>query len=593
MSEPAASYCIHCLKRWSLCFRITAVRLRSLEVHFAPMEVNRPFKLLLVVLLGVSSRASAQNPSPAPRDSASADASHQALTGPPIPPMPALVLVTSEDVDRLRTNQLFAGVKRGESMLLRSASSLTPVLRLPTDGWNASAIAPQLLFVTNSAIPFSQNYGSLWAGRGLSTRTLTGVKLESTHFRLILAPEMILSANSDWVLRHDFFVEALPPDRSPYDFPFYVGASTIDQPMRFGNHAIRRIDLGETTAMWSGDRITLGFSNENEWWGPGIRNAIVLSNNAPGFPHLFLRTRRPLSTRLGDVEMRWLVGGLTESPYFDTVTTNNTRSLASIAATLQTRSNPNLSFGFARSVFSTATGWGQVPWRWLDVFAQTTATRNATTRKDQLFTLFSRWVLPSDGVELYVEWGRLRLQPSLRDFLIAPNHTQGYTVGLQWRGPLWHEGSFRLQGETTQLEQSATFRDGPLPSWYNSTRVIQGYTNRGEMLGASIGPGASSQFFAVDYLKTPWRLGIFAGRIRWNEDVHDNYGFPAYASLCNYDVSLYGGLRGARSGVLGTLVADLTFQTRRNAFFQNAGGCPLDRRLDIHNVTLAISFSPH
>jgi hypothetical protein len=504
---------------------------------------------------------------------------------------PALILVTSESVDQLRTSQLVSGVAKGESLLLRSASSLTPTAILPIGGWHAIALPPQFLVVINTAIPFSQNNGSLWAGNGVSTRTLFGFKLESSRARLILAPEMILSANSSWVLRHDFYVKDLPPDRSPYDFPFYVGAFTIDQPMRFGNKAISRIDLGETTAMLSSNRVAVGFSNENEWWGPGIRNAIVLSNNAPGFPHLFVRTARPLKTRVGDVEMRWLVGGLTESAYFDTVTTNNTRSLAAIAATLQTRWDPNLSLGFARSVYATATGWSQIPGRWFDVFARTSGTDSAAVRKDHLFSLFARWVFPEDGVELYAEWARLLVPASLRDFLIAPNHTQGYTLGLQW-SPTLRDGNFRLQGEITQLEQSATFRDKPGPSWYTSTRVIQGYTNRGEMLGASIGPGSSSQFLALDYLKTDWRLGTFAGRIRWNEDVHSNYGFPAYAALCSYDVSLYGGLRGAKRGVLGTLTADLTIQNRLNAFFQNAGGCPLDRRLDIRNTTMSISFTP-
>lgn len=418
-----------------------------------------------------------------------------------VPGASSLVLVTSEAIDHLRSNQLVAGVARGQSLLLRSASSLSPSIAAVNGGWRASPIAPQFLTVINSAIPFSQNYGSLWAGRGFSTRTLVGFKLESSRARFIFAPEIILSSNTDWVLRHDFFVEDLPPDRSPYSFPFYVGAFTIDQPMRFGNKAISRIDLGETTAMWSSNRVAFGFSNENEWWGPGIRNAIVLSNNAPGFPHLFIRTARPLKTRIGDVEMRWLVGGLTESSYFDTVSTNNTRSIASIAATLQTGWDPNLSFGFARSVYATATGWSQVPWRWFDVFAQTSRTRFASVREDQLFSLFSRWVFPSNGVELYAEWARLELQPSLREFLVSPNHTQGYTLGLQWRGVSWRAGSVRLQGEITQLEQSATFRDRPGPSWYTSTRVIQGYTNRGEMLGASIGPGASSQFLAMDYLK--------------------------------------------------------------------------------------------
>jgi hypothetical protein len=504
----------------------------------------------------------------------------------------SLLMVTSEGVDRLRTDQLLTGVAKGQSLLLRSASSLTPSNAGPDGAWRATRISPQFLAVINSAIPFSQNYGALWAGKGLSTRTLIGFKLESARVRMILAPEIILSSNSDWVLRHDFYVPELPADRSPYDLPFYVGDFTIDQPMRFGNKAIRRLDLGETTAMVSGDRLAFGFSNENEWWGPGIRNAIVLSNNAPGFPHLFLRTARPLKTHFGDVELRWLVGGLRESSYFDTASTNNVRSIASVAGTLQTGWDPNLSFGFARSVYANATGWSPVFWRWFDAFSQTSRTRPPDGRKDQLFTVFARWVFPADGVELYTEWGRLRLQPSLRDFFIAPNHTQGYTVGMQWRGGSWRSGDFRLHGEITQLEQSATFRDRPLPSWYNSTRVIQGYTNRGQMVGASIGPGAQSQFVAADYLKTDWRLGTFAGRIRWNEDVHDNFGFPTYAAYCNHDVSIYGGLRGARVARAGVFTADLTLQNRLNAFFQNAGGCPRDRRLDIHNTTISFSFAP-
>ena len=441
-------------------------------------------------------------------------------------------------------------------------------------------------------MPFSQNYGSLWAGRGLNVRTLMGFKLEGRRSRLIIAPELVISTNSDWPLRGDFYAPELPPGRSKYNLPYYVGDFTIDQPMRFGDGPIQRIDLGQTTAAGSIGRLELGFSNETEWWGPGIRNAIVLSNNAPGFPHLFIRTGRPLATRIGDLELRWLVGGLKESAHFDSDSTNNLRSLASIAANLQTRWDPNLSFGLARSVYGGTRGWGNVPWRWFDVFARTHRPDSVTSGKDQLFTLFARWVFPDDGVEIYSEWGRLRLRPNLRDFLIAPNHTQGYTVGLQWRGAGWRAGDFRVQGEITQLEQSATFRDTAGPSWYTSTRVIQGYSNRGQMLGASIGPGASSQWFALDYLKTRWRVGTFAGRIRWNEDVHSNFGFPPYAAYCNHDVSMYGGLRGAKANRFGFVTADLTIQNRLNAFFQNAGGCPFDRKRDIHNTTLAISFAP-
>lgn len=516
----------------------------------------------------------------------------------------SLILVNSEAVDRFRLNQLVEGVGAGQSLLLRSASSLA----YSSNGQSrarVSALAPQVLFVHNTALPFSQNYGALWAGRGSNSRTLLGVRLDVARFTLILAPELVSSENSDWIIRaFPYRAPAIHPDRAGngYVFPFYVASPwSIDQPLRFGNEPIKRLDPGQSTAMISTGRFQFGLSNENEWWGPGIRNAIVLSNNAPGFPHYFVRTARPLSTRLGLVEGRWLVGGLTESKFFDTVSTNNVRSLASIGVTLQTAFDRNLSFGVARSVYSTATGWSQVPFRWFDVLTRTADTGDAAPddpvtkriRKDQLFSIFARKVFPDDGFEIYTEWARTQLTANLRDLLTMPNHTQAYTLGLQWRRPVGDRGIFRLQTEVTQMEQSATFRDREQESWYMSTRVIQGYTNRGEVIGGSIGPGASSQWLAVDYVRPSWRFGAYGGRIRWNEDIHSTANFPVFVGYCNHDVSLYPGMRAGSISRLGTITADVSFQNRQNVLFQNDGGCPnVGIRRDVRNRTLSITFSP-
>lgn len=520
----------------------------------------------------------------------------------------AFVLVTGEAVNRARFSQLFDSSARTANLLLRSPSTLTP--RHLREGGRVAAtpILPLVTATWNSALPLSQNLGSLWAGRGLGTRTTFGARLESKHLRLIAAPEYVSEENRDWVLRHYPYNQAhntpaVPPDRfgGGFVFPFYVNTFPIDQPLRFGAKRLSRLDAGESGVYASSGRFEFGVSNEHEWWGPGIRNAIVLSNNAPGFPHAVLRTARPLHTRFGSVDARWLVGGLTESKYFDTVSTNNIRSIASIAATVQTAWDPNLTFGFARSVIATASGWGPVPFRWLDVFANThrpdaRPTTDTTLRpggKDQILSLFGRWVFPSEGFEVYAEWARTELPHGLRDFLIAPNHTQGYTMGLQWASQPFHSGRIRVQTEITDLEQSSTRRDGPIGSWYASRPVVQGYTNRGEVLGASIGPGASSQWIAADYMRTSWRFGVFAGRTRWNEDVHNATKFPVYLYYCNHDVSVYPGARGAVTSRLGSLSLDYSLQNRLNAFFQNDGGCPnVGERLDIRNNTLTITYSP-
>ncbi len=521
-------------------------------------------------------------------------------------PSQSLILVNSDSEDEFRTEQLYKGVAPGKSLLLRSATTLTPPLSLRKNYIDVAPIVPQLLIVRNSDLPFSQNNSGMFAGRGASTRMIVGFKAAAPHVSLVFAPQIIASDNQYWKIRGDYYQPPWPPgyEGKGYTLPYNMYTFPIDAPLRFGNERVRDFNMGESTLGFNALGFEAGVSNENQWWGPGIRNAMILSNNAPGFPHLFFRTQHSIGTPVGGIDFSWLVGELKESRYFDTVSVNNIRSLAAIGVTLQTRWDPNLSVGFSRSVYATAKNRDQVAGRFTDVFKGASEPDTAILTeiwrenplrggRDQLTSLFARWVFPKNGAEVYGEWGRTRLPKSLADFLKTPNHTQGYTIGMQWRGKSWGDGSVRLQGELTQLEQSATFRDGTVGSWYTSSRVIQGYTNEGQVIGASIGQGSSSQFVAADYLAPSWRVGIFAGRIRTNEDVHSNFGFPEYVAYCNHDVTLYPGIRGAWLGSFGTLAVDYALQNRLNVLFQNSGGCPNNgNRADIRNGSLSIRFSP-
>ena len=343
-----------------------------------------------------------------------------------------------------------------------------------------------------------------------------------------------------------------------------------------------------------------GISNENQWFGPGIRNALILSNNAPGFPHLFVRTAHPWRTRIGSIEARLIAGGLTESHWFDTTSTNNVRSISTFAFSIRPAFEKNLVLGGARSVYGTSMGWDVVGRNFLDAFSNVGRPNNRALGdstvspggRDQIFSLFGRWVFPDDGFEAYAEWARLEFPYSFRDLLTAPNHSQGYTLGLQYARPAFtREGRFRLQGEITSVEQSATWRDRPQGSFYTSRKVIQGYTQMGQALGAAIGPGASSQWLALDFIDPVWSFGINAGRIRWNEDIHSTYGFPVYQGYCIHDVSVFPGARGSLSSRFGYISADVSFGNRYNAWFQEASGCPKgNATMDIRNRTISVTI---
>jgi hypothetical protein len=276
------------------------------------------------------------------------------------------------------------------------------------------------------------------------------------------------------------------------------------------------------------------------------------------------------------------------------------RSISTFAFTIRPAFEKNLVLGGARSVYGTSMGWDVVGRNFLDAFSNVGRPNNRALGdstvspggRDQIFSLFGRWVFPDDGFEAYAEWARLEFPYSFRDLLTAPNHSQGYTLGLQYARPAFtREGRFRLQGEITSVEQSATWRDRPQGSFYTSRKVIQGYTQMGQALGAAIGPGASSQWLALDFIDPVWSFGINAGRIRWNEDIHSTYGFPVYQGYCIHDVSVFPGARGSLSSRFGYISADVSFGNRYNAWFQEASGCPKgNATMDIRNRTISVTI---
>jgi hypothetical protein len=519
-----------------------------------------------------------------------------------------LILAGGIHADDIRMKQMSAGASL-DGYLIRSPSSLNPPLA-GRGRLRVAVIAPEIYSANNSDLPFSINDGPVWAGVGTSIRTLVGFRLEAGPLSVIVAPEFLTIENKYFQLRDTarFYAPPIIPERQGggFVFPWYIAPYSIDLPLRLGPKSIKRVDAGQSTAMLTFRGASVGISNENQWWGPGIRNALILSNNAAGIPHLFIRTSRPWTNRLGSVEARLLVGGLTESKWFDTTQANNLRSLSAFGFTFRPAVQKNLVVGGARAVYATnKDGWGRIPGRLFDAFAATGRPNNRPLAdsaltpggRDQIYSLFGRWVFPDDGFETYVEWARYEFPISLRDLFVAPNHTQGYTLGLQWTRPTpWRQSRVRVQGELTTLEQSATFRNRPVGSFYTSRRVIQGYTQRGEPLGAAIGPGASSQWLAADYMEPSWSFGIFGGRIRWNEDIHSTYGFPIYQGYCIHDVSIYPGARAHGGSRFGYISAEITYGNRLNAFFQEQSGCPKGNSvLDIRNRTLTLtigSFTP-
>jgi hypothetical protein len=170
-------------------------------------------------------------------------------------------------------------------------------------------------------------------------------------------------------------------------------------------------------------------------------------------------------------------------------------------------------------------------------------------------------------------------------------------LGLQWLGDSVSltRGRLRVQAEASFLQQSSTFQFRPIGSWYTSAATGHGYTQQGQVIGAGIGPGSSSQWIAIDHLTSSWSVGGYVNRIRWLEDARSQafVGLPVGNGWCEHDVSLLGGLRGTSSSRFGTVSVDYSTGWRYNIFFNHdRTSCPFNQGKDVRNKSLSMSFAP-
>jgi len=455
-----------------------------------------------------------------------------------------------------------------------------------------TVLRPEARLTWNSALPYSLNDGALWAGRGVNLSVNGGLALaqpyRGTVLRLVLAPTFFYSQNRPF--------QVFPnrtPGRSGYANPFHGPEASLDLPHRFGDRHLLGLDAGRSGFSIEWPAVVAGVTAESEWWGPGIRNAIVMSNNAAGVPRWFVKTARPIRSRFGALDAKLISGTLTQSLFFNQLEAEN-RTLSGVLIQLRPAFDSTLTLGFTRVVYAPigpeASPFSLTLARSFDALLRwENLAGPGQQRSDQIGAVFARWIFPPSGFEVYAEWARMDLPRNATELLIAAHHTGGWTFGFQWAQQKRAGGYLRLQSELTYLEQSRVFPDRPSPDFYAGMASPQGYTQRGQVIGAAIGPGASSQFIALDWLVPAWQVGGYVGRVRWDNDAMYRQSPPTF---WDHDVSIMAGLRGGWRAPFTDFSAELSFAKRYNYLFQNGIARPGGRTVDVNNVTLALVATP-
>jgi hypothetical protein len=397
-------------------------------------------------------------------------------------------------------------------------------------------IEPRLRTFFNSSYPVGQNDGAIWQGKGVTSALDLGARASWRGISLTLHPTLIHNQNASFELGVGT-VTGLPA----YAYPWRV----IDMPQRFGPDAFWTLDPGQSELRVDVRGVTLGASTANQWWGPAIRNPIIMSNNAGGFPHAFLGTDGRVATGIGGFEARWIWGRLTQSDWFDPNVTSTRRFVTGLVGAYSPSFLDGLSLGFTRLFY------GYIPDSGLpigDYFAVLRGLRKKTLvtpqnptgddEHDQLLSLFGRWVLSEGGFEVYWEWARNDHSWSLRDFVLEPEHSQAYTLGLRKAYPLTGDRLLALTAELTHLERSTTYEIRANPTYYAHHVVTQGYTQEGQIVGSGIGPGGGAQSIAADLYARWGRAGVYLERRMRDNDAYYAWAVATNRAFCCHDVSL-------------------------------------------------------
>jgi len=380
--------------------------------------------------------------------------------------------------------------------------------------------------------PYGINDGGMILARGYETQFSAGVYAKIGPLSIQLRPEVVYAENKDFRKLSEVYVS---PTFNSDAYSYYH--ARIDQPERFGNGSYSKASWGQSSIRLTFDPVSIGVSNENLWWGPGVRNSLLMSNNASGFKHITLNTSKPVKTYIGDFEAQ-LVGGRLDlsgiaTPSGLTVPVKDDwRYFSGLILTWQPKWVKGLYLGFDRSFIVNRQNMGNSIGDYLPIFSPVEKVSfgapdeasglnsDDVKNRDQYISAFARWVMPESHAEVYFEYGRNDHAYNLRDALTEPEHSRAYIVGIRKLVPLKRADEYIQVGiEFTQMEGSPTGVNRSQPTWYQHFLVQGGYTQEGQVLGAGIGPGSNLQSLDVSWVKGLKKIGFQFERQVQNNDL--------------------------------------------------------------------------
>jgi hypothetical protein len=395
-------------------------------------------------------------------------------------------------------------------------------------------VTVQAQYITHH--PVVINDGAMIPAKGFQTTASAGFYAKLGPLSIQFRPEFVHAENKPF----PGFPEEHPVSVWSEYYEFF---NNIDLPERFGDSPYTKFFWGQSSIRFTFGPASIGLSNENLWWGPGMRNSLLMTNSAPGFKHITLNTVRPIKTPIGSFEFQLIAGRLDSSgfympvpdtanpgykEYYSKPKPNDWRYLNGIVFTYHPKWIPGLFLGATRAFQVNHKDMGTRLNNYLPVIlplskASSGEEEEEGSKTNQLASAFLRWLWEKEHAEIYIEFGRDDHAWNLRDFFLEPDHSSAWIAGFRKMIPLKKQADQYIQVamELAHLENSRTgllYRSSG--SWYLHSVVKHGYTQMGQMLGAGIGPGSNMQTLNISWVKRLKVIGLQLERYLHNNDFH-------------------------------------------------------------------------
>lgn len=466
---------------------------------------------------------------------------------------------------RLRNEQLLGRV---DSLVSFSLRPLSENLLINQNKFNndskkqihVKALPIRLTQQFNTFVPSGWNDGAMIPSKGYQTLLSAGVFAQYGILNVQLKPEYVYAANPNF--------ETFPLTESNLartNHIFYL--NYIDNPERLGDKSYSKLFGGQSKISIDYKSISIGVSSENLWWGPGQRNSLIMSNNAPGFLHFTLNTRKPIKTWIGSFEGQ-LISGKLESSGLDVPEEQyiadginyklpkeqDSRYLNGLTINYHPKWIPGLFIGLNRvfQIYSKDLRGGFSDYfPVITPFQKKNLTDEDAKSRDQLASVFLRWAFKESHTEIYFEnmWN-----DHSQDFLYlfdSPSYSSAYLLGFSKIFNLNSntDNYLKFNFEHTHLNQGADIAVGTGGSSYVHGIIRHGYTNRSQLIGAGIGPGGNSQ--TLDF--SVWNKEDVWG-FQWERNAHNlDYYYTSYTEYnhkwVDMNINAYAYRRFGRIGI--------------------------------------------